>query len=201
MSDLPKEPTLREINALKKKLNWGDVPAIYHMALTAIGEIDGILTHGFDSPFKHILNRSTWNLSYLGGYKDKDGNIAVEQKPKIILKHVYNQTHYELHCYPVMRDELVNYQVHNNPICPFNSWIPDTMQNLFRVNSLVAFITYSFQSGDRADLELVKYAYLGVERLIEILQESFDIVEIQGLTIAEFYRDINNQIQYNKGST
>lgn len=200
MSDLPKEPTLREINALKKKLNWGDVPTIYHMALTAIGEIDGILTHGFDSPFKHILDRNTWNLSYLGGFRGPDGNILVTHKPQIILKHVFNKTHYELHCYPVMHNELVNYPVHNNPFCPFNSWIPETMQNLFRVNSLVAFITYSFQSGDRADIELVKYAYLGVERLIELLEESFDIVEIQGLTIAQFYRDINNQIQYNKGS-
>ena len=62
MSELSDNPNLKEINAYKKKLNWGDVPAIYHLAATSISDVDGILTHGFDSAFKQLLDRSNnWN--------------------------------------------------------------------------------------------------------------------------------------------
>ena len=80
MTEQAQNPSLKEINALKKKLNWGDVPAIYRMATTAIGDLDGILSHGFDSAYKNILDRTTWNLDLLQGYKDAEGNLQVKIK-------------------------------------------------------------------------------------------------------------------------
>lgn len=197
MSVSSKDPTLKEINALKKKLNWGDVPTIYQMAYSSISELDSILSHGFESSFKNLLNRTTWNLDLLGSYKTPDGYLAVKHKPKISIKHVFDQKNYELHCFPIMNGETVTSVVNQNPLCPFIRWIPNTMQTLLRINTLVPFIAYSFQKGDVADAQLVKFAYLTVEGLIDILSESFDIIDIQGLTIAEFYRDINTQIQSN----
>jgi len=36
-----------------------------------------------------------------------------------------------------------------------------------------------YQSGDEADLALIKFAYCLVTNLIEILSESFDIIEVE----------------------
>lgn len=47
MSKLSENPSLKEINAYKNKLNWGDIPSIYQLASNAIREMDGMLTHGF----------------------------------------------------------------------------------------------------------------------------------------------------------
>ena len=41
----------------KKKINWGDVPAIFQMVSSSLGDLDGLLTSGFDNPYKRILNK------------------------------------------------------------------------------------------------------------------------------------------------
>ncbi len=193
MNTLSKNPDLKEINAFKKKLNWGDVPAIYHMVSTSIGELDGILSYGFDSAFKQILNKSKWNLPLLDGYEDNLNIIQVNKKPKIALKHFFTAVHYELHCYPIVNGEKMARTMINDPNCPFMRWDPEVLQRLFRVSSLVSYMIYSIDGGDQADMALIKFAYLRIEQLIEILRESFDIVEIKGYTIAEFYQEISSR--------
>ena len=193
MTSLAGKPNLKEINAHKKQLTWGDVPAIYHLVSTSLGELDGILSHGFDSTYKQILDRNSWNLTALGGQKDSQGKITVKVKPQIILQHDYNDMGYELHCYPVIGGEKVFLPLVNDPRCPFQSWLPKSMQMLFRINSLVAFSIFTYQSGDEADLALVKYAYFRVKELISILSESFDILAVEGYSIAEFYQEIDKR--------
>lgn len=193
MSSLVKNPSLKEINSLKKKLSWGDVPAIYRLISSSLGELDGILSHGFDSAYKQILDRNTWNLSALDGYKDKDGVIHVKEKPQIILRHHYNDMGYELHCYPVINGETIIRELVNEARSPFKAWYPESMRMLFRINSLVAFAIFSYQSGDEADLALVKFAYYRVEELIQTLSESFDILTVKGYNIAEFYQEIDRR--------
>ena len=61
MSELSDNPSLKEINAYKKKINWGDIPTIYHLATSSISDLDGILTHGFNSAFKQLLDQQNWN--------------------------------------------------------------------------------------------------------------------------------------------
>ena len=190
MNELSEKPDLKEINAYKKKLTWGDVPAIYHMVSSSIGEVDGILTHGFDNPYKRLLNRNTWNLELLGGYKDNRGNIEVKTKPKISLEHVFDQENYELHCYPLIDGEKVHISLLAHPNCPFTSWVPESMGMLFRISSFISFMTYAFQKGDKADMALLRFAFFRVEELINILRDSFEVVDVKGYNIAEFCKEI-----------
>ncbi|MCO4798049.1 MAG: hypothetical protein KC484_02460 [Colwelliaceae bacterium] len=190
MSNLPDKPTLKDINAYKKKLNWGEVPSIYHMASSAIGELDGILTHGFDSAYKSILDPECWNLECLKGFKDSAGNIHVKNKPVIELRHVFCSNNYELHCYPIVEGERVLVHLQDNPLCPFQNWQPETMQMLFRLNSIVPMIVFTFESGDKADMQLIRYAHNRIEALIEILNQSFEIKHIQGFSIAGFCKEL-----------
>ena len=142
MSELADNPSLKEINAYKKKINWGDIPTIYHLATSAIGEIEGLLTNGFDSAFKQLLNRNNWNLAMLESNHVLSGKAPVTIKPKISLFHNVNEQHYELHCYPVVNNEPVFQAQINEPNCPFINWTPETMQILIRLNSLIPFIVY-----------------------------------------------------------
>ena len=193
MTEISDTPDLKEINALKKKLNWGEVPAIYHMVSTSVGDLDGILTHGFESSFKNILDKRTWNLPKLGGKVDKFGHISVMYKPKIALRHVFNEMGYELHCYPMVNGEKINRNMVDYPHCPFINWIPETMRRLFRVNSLANYIIFINQNGDEADFELIKHIYRRVEELIGLLKESFEVQDIKGYTIPEFYKEVDSR--------
>jgi hypothetical protein len=190
MNPLAKNLSLKEINAFKKKLNWGDVPTIYHLTSSSLAELDGILSHGFDNAFKNILDRSKWNLPILNGYRDPQGNIQVKIKPQLVLQHVYNDMGYELHCYPLVNGERISYSLMNESTCPFEIWLPDSMQMLFRINSFVAFSIFTYQNGDEADLALIKYTFCLVEKLINILSESFELTEVEGYNITEFYQEI-----------
>ncbi len=190
MSSLSPKANLKEINAYKKKINWGDVSTIYHMLSTSIGDLDGVLTHGFDSAYKQILNKNSWNLALLGASKSSDGSLQVKTKPQIVLRHEFNDMGYELHCYPAIEGEVVSQSMIDKGNCPFNNWSPEKTQMLFRINSLVAFAIYCFQNGDEADTALLKYAHYKVEELITILSESFQIIGVKGYNIAEFYQEI-----------
>lgn len=190
MSALSPNANLKEINAYKKQINWGDVPAIYHLVSSSVGELDSILTHGFDSAYKKVINPNSWNLELFGAYKDENGELKVKNKPEIILKHDYTDMGYELHCYPVINGEVVTQMVLNNAQCPFERWMPESMQMLFRVNSLIAFAIFCYQSGDDADLALMKFTHRRVEQLIKNLSEFFHISAIKGYNIAQFYQEI-----------
>lgn len=191
MSELPITSNLKEITAYKKKLCWGDVPAIYHMASSAISDMDGILTHGFDSAYKQLFDKNNWNLIALDGYTDANGNIVFTNKPKISLRHCYDEQNYELHCYPIVEGERVILPLSKHPLCPFDHWLPESMQMLFRVSSLISFIVYTFKSGDQADLALIKYSHRRVQELINELSKSFEIVDITGYNIAEFCKELH----------
>lgn len=193
MSELSATSSLKEITAYKKQLNWGDVPAIYHLAASSVGDMDGILTHGFDSAYKRLFNRAHWNLTLLGGSNDAKGNIVVTHKPKIALRHCYDDQNYELHCYPIVKGEQLITSLAQHPACPFEHWSPETMQMLFRVRSLVSFIVFTFKSGDKADLALIRYSHIRVQELINELRKSFEIVDVMGYSIAEFCKEISNR--------
>lgn len=190
MTSLSPTANLKEINAHKKQINWGDVSALYHMISSSLGDLDGILTHGFDSAYKQLLNPNNWNGNIFKTTKSNDGKIKVLNKPKILLRHEFNDMGYELHCYPVINEEPITHRMINKPDCPFNEWIPEKMQMLFRVNSLVAFSIFCFQSGDEADIALLKFSHNKVTELIDTLSEFFQITEVKGYNISEFYQEL-----------
>ncbi len=190
MSSIATSNKLKEINAHKKKINWGDVPAIYRMVSTSLSDLEGILTHGFDSAYKHMLNKENWNLLAFEASKNSQGQIECHKKPQIALRHEYNDMGYELHCYPVVNGEIIRHSLSDNDDCPFVLWVPESMQMLFRINSLVAFSIFSYQSGDEADVALLKHAHYRVGQLITTLSEHFQIISVKGYNIAEFYQEI-----------
>lgn len=193
MNALPNKPTLKEINSYKKKLSWSDVPTIYHLASTSIGDLDSILSHGFDSGYKQIFDPNNLNLEYLKGHIDLTGNIHLKRKPKISLRHIYNEQHYELHCYPIVQGERINKSLHEHPYCSFKHWRPETMKVMFRLSNLVSFIVYAFENGDDADMALIKYAHKRVEQIIATLMESFEVIDVIGFNIANFYKAISQK--------
>lgn len=193
MTTLSQNANLKEINAYKKKISWGEVSAIYHMIASSLGDLDGILTHGFDSAYKQILNPNIWNLSLLGASKSTDGSLKVDKKPQIILRHEFNDIGYALHCYPAIDGHPVTPHMISQGNCPFNNWQPERMQILFRINSFIAFAIYCFQSGDEADIALLKYAHFKVEQLIATLNESFEIITVRGYNLAEFYQEVGKK--------
>jgi len=193
MNKLPDKPTLREINAYKKSLNWGELPPVYRLAANAVSDLDGILTHGFNNAYKALFDKKNWNLALLEGYIDNQNNIQVNRKPKIALSHVYTNETYELHCLPIVNNEKVRGSLIKHSGCPFIMWTPETMQIIIRLNALVSFITYAFRKGDTADMSLIKFAHLKVEQSILKLRESFDITDIIGYNIAEFCQEIDRR--------
>ena len=197
MNELPEITNLKDINAYKKKVTWGDVPTIFHMTYGAVSELEGILTHGFDNAYKRLFNINHWNLEFLEKFSDAQGNIQVKQKPKITLKHSYNEHNYELHCFPIVKGERLTKSASKHPQCPFDNWIPESMQMLFRINHLVSFILYTFQTGDNADIALIRYTHFRVNKLIEKLNESFEIVDILGDSILEFCQQLEKRKQVN----
>ncbi|GAA5134280.1 hypothetical protein [Thalassotalea piscium] len=191
MKELPINPTLKDVNSFKKKLNWGEIPTIYHMAAISIGDLDSILTDGFESGYKTIFNRSNLNLAHLGGHIDIAGDIHITHKPKIALRHIYSEQHYELHCFPVVQGERINRTLVDHEHCAFKQWHPESMRVLFRLSNLVSFIVYAFRNGDEADMALIKYANRRVSELMTTLSESFEIIDVRGFSIAKFCQAIN----------
>jgi hypothetical protein len=184
MSKLFDNASIKEINAYKKKLNWGDIPAIYQLAANSISDIDGILTHGFKNAFKQLLDQRNC-LNAVEKQNDIMSKVTT-RKPKFSLNHNINEQQYELHCYPIINDERVLQAQLNNPLCPFIEWRLATMQMLFRLNSLLPFIVYTFQKGDIADHALIRFAHQRADELIILLQKLFNITDKKGYTIAEF---------------
>jgi hypothetical protein len=160
------------------------------MVSTSVGEVDAILTHGFQSAFKDILEPKHWNLSVVDGHVDKAGKIHVNKKPQIVLHHKYTEMGYELHCYPVIRGVQIMTALVNNPRSPFKVWHPEFMQRLFRISNFVNFCVHAYQNGDDADFALIKYAYISVKKHTDTLSESFDVVDVKGYNIAQFYQQI-----------
>jgi hypothetical protein len=193
MNELPITSSLKEITAYKKKLNWGDVPAIYTMAASSLGDVDGILTHGFDSAYKRLFDRSNWNDTFLEGFTDKSGSVKHKKKPKIVLRHHYDEHNYELHCFPIVEGEQLFGSLSQHPLCSFKQWTPESMQMLFRVSSLVSFIVFTFKSGDQADIALVKYSHKRVQELINEISKSFEIVGVMGYSIADFCKELSSK--------
>ena len=189
-------PDLKEINAYKKKINWGQVSAQYHMVATSAGELDGLLSHGFESGFTMLLNKKNWNPKVLGGTKQENGEYQFAKKPKVSLRHIYTDMGYELHCFPMIANERINFALVNNKFSPFKQWLPEAQRRLFRVNHLANFIIQTVQNGDEADKELVKHIFIRVCELLNILQEQLDVQEIKGYSIAEFIQEVKKKSEF-----
>ena len=187
-AQLPKNPTLKEINAYKKQLNWGELTPFYHLVASSISESEGILEHGFDNAVKKIIDNRNWNLSFLGGNKDPMGDIHYEEKPRIALHQIFTERGFELWALPYAKDVTIDRYVKGDPFMGFTVWDPVTMKSLIRINQLHKFIAFYFDRGDKADKALILHAHKVVHKIISFLQRELNVVKLDGVTIKELYQ-------------
>ena len=187
-AQLPKNPTLKEINAYKKQLNWGELTPFYHLVASSISESEGILEHGFDNAVKKIINKRNWNLDLLEGHEDSFGEIHCVNKPRIALHQVFTDRGFELWALPYVKDVTIDQYVKDNRFMEFNEWDPVSMKSLIRINQLHKFIGFYFERGDKADKALILHAHKVVHKIISFLQRELNVVKLDGVTIKELYQ-------------
>ncbi|MFT5164722.1 MAG: hypothetical protein ACI9FJ_003331 [Alteromonadaceae bacterium] len=185
--ELPKNPTLKDINVFKKTLNWGELPPFFHMVAQSLGESEGLLTHGFDTALKRIVDKRNWNVELMGGYIDKESTIHCEGKPRLAIYQIFTERGFELHAYPYAKNKEIDQYVKNNRLMEFRVWDPHNMKMLLRINQLHKFIDFYFQRGDEADKALIIHAFKSVHGVISFLKKELVIQKVDGVSIRQYY--------------
>ncbi|AWB65191.1 hypothetical protein C2869_01450 [Saccharobesus litoralis] len=186
--ELPENPKVKDINKYKKQLNWGDMPAFYHLVSSSVSELESLGAMGFDNALKRILNKHNWNLEALGGYIDDNNEVHADKKPRLALYQVFTERGFEIHCFPLAKNKEIDQYVRGHRLMEFNTWDPGTMRLLCRINQLHQFIAFYFQSGDKADRALIDYAGKLVHKVISYMQKHIDVVKVDGVTIEDFMK-------------
>lgn len=94
------EARLREINVLKRKLTFSDIPAFYHGVATLLGMAEGMFNYDFDNSPDTLLDKRNWNLNLLGGTDDGFGYIVCAKPPRISNYKAFTVNGFEIHCVP-----------------------------------------------------------------------------------------------------
>ena len=186
-AQLPSNPTLKDVNWYKKQLNWGELPPFYHLVASSLGESEGILSHGFDTAIKRIIDKRNWNLGLLGGKVDNSDDLVCENKPRIALYQVFTDRGFELQAFPYAKNVEINKYVKDNQLMEFLVWDPHSMRFILRINQLYKYIQFYFQRGDEADKALIIHAHNVVHKIIDFLKQELNVVKICGVSIKEYY--------------
>lgn len=193
--NLPDDATVKDINAFKRKINWGEVPAFFHVVANSIAEAEGFINYGFDNAYKRIVDRRNWNYNKLG----VDPSIDISKvdhielleplnRPRICLYHVFSNTGYELLAFPYVNDTMIDTYRRDDKNMEFHLWDPSQMKVLVRFTQFHKFIAFTLKSGDDADTALVIHAHHVVNKMIEMLSEEVDVHEIKGMTIQQAFK-------------
>lgn len=193
---LPPNPSLKDINAFKKQINWGELPAFYHLVAHSLGESEGLLSHGFDNAAKRIIDKRNWNLPLLGGYVDNANVIHCEKKPRIALYQRFTSRGFELHALPYAKESEIDQYVKGNRLMEFLLWDPVSMRLILRINQLQQFISFYFEHGDDADFALIQHAHQTVDNIIMFLRQQVDVVKVDGVSIRSFYAEQKKAFGY-----
>jgi hypothetical protein len=192
---LPSNPTTKDINIYKKKINWGEIPAFFHLISNAVAESEGFISHGFDNAYKKIVDRSNWNYHHLGIEPsvdiDKLKNIELIQplrKPRICIYHVFNTQGYELIALPYVKDKLIDEYRSGDPEMDFTIWDPSQMKVLVRIPQMHKFISFNNKNGDKADMALIIHAYNVVNSMINRLKQEVDVHAVEGMSVKDIYK-------------
>lgn len=189
---------LKQINALKKQLNWGELPPFYHMIANAMADLEGIHTHGFDHALKRVTDRRNWNLRRLDGEELPTGEIIVHKKPQLAIYRRVLEKSYEIQCMPHVDGlPVVGYQKGHREI-DFKIWDPATMSCLIRIPNFAEFIVYAYQKGDEADRMMVHFASLTIEKILDKFREEIEIISDKGLSIEQTVEEIEDKIGLKK---
>ena len=186
---------LGEINQLKKKITFGNIPNNYHALSTSISTAEGMSKYGFDNRLDTLLNKENWNLDYLGGHKTAVGEILCEKRPRISLYKLFTPEGFEVHCIPWIRNEEFDFELYGRPEMDFKHWNPTTMKVVFKIIHLHTFIYQYFDHGDEADLELIKYAHGVVENFVDKTSQLFNTQKVHGISVRSFFDYVDKKRQ------
>ena len=175
---------VKAILQLKKTLNLGEVPDHFQIITNKIFELEGTFTDGFENNIKYLLNKKNWQLTN-----------CRQGKPAIALRKHCHQYAFDLHCFPIVNKQP---QVQIKPYAensPFKEFNPSIIGPLLSIPMLSDFIGVTIRCGDEADMELLKYAHILVEQLIEVLSNTLDVVENSGQSIQALYLSTEQQLK------
>ncbi len=184
---MPKNPTLKDINWYKKQLNWGELPPFYHLVASSLGESEGLLTHGFETAIKRLIDKRNWNLDLLDGEEALSGQITCNKKPRIALYQIFTDRGFELLAFPMAKDTEINQYISENKLMEFIVWDPHTMKTILRINQLHKYIQFYFQRGDDADKALIIHAHKVVHKIIDYLKQELNVIKLDGVSIKKYY--------------
>ena len=179
--------TLREVNRLKRKLTFGNIPGFYHSVATSLGMAEGMLKYGFENSLDILTNKRNWNIRYLSGREDILGEMDCSNKPRISIYKVFTQQGFEVHCIPWKDEREFDFDLANHPHMDFKFWQPNIMKVVFRISQLHTFIKMYFEHGDEADLQLIRCAHNIAEEFVEQLVPQFNTQKVFGISIKSFF--------------
>ena len=179
--------SLREINRLKNKINFGNISNFYHSVSTSLGLAEGMYKYGFENSLDSLLDKRNWNLALLGGHENSLGEIECDNMPRLSVYKLFTQYGYEIHCIPWLKDREFEREMRHVPEMEFKSWNPSLMKVVFRISQLHKFMLYYFEHGDEADFELIKYSHNITENFVEDLQKKLNIQKVHGISVKGFF--------------
>ena len=178
---------LREINRMKQKITFGNVPAFYHSVATSLGLAEGMFRYGFENSLDLVLDKRNWNPKALNAKATNMGDFEFPTMPRLSIYKVFTHRGFEIHCIPWQKNREVDREMFNHPDMEFKHWLPGTMKTLFRIAQLHTFIQSYYDVGDDADLELIKYAHNVSEEFVDDLLKKLNIVKVHGISIKGFF--------------
>jgi len=175
---------VKVILQLKKSLNLGDVSEHFQIVASKLLELEGTFTDGFDSNIKYLLNKKNWYLAN-----------CIQSKPPIALKKSCHQYAFDLHCFPIVNQVPQALIKPFDAASPFKEFNPSSLGPLLSIPKLRDFIAMTIHYGDEADMELLKYAHILVEQIVDLLTSSLHVVENSGQSIHQIFLSVAQQLK------
>jgi hypothetical protein len=163
---------------LKKTINFGDVAANFETVSSKLKELEGTFTDGFDNNIKFLIHPKNWVTKNL-----------VNGKPPISVRTRMDSYGFELHCFPIIKGEPQAVVMAADPNSPFREYNPASFGPVIKINGLDALMTMAIIKGDEADFELIKYAHMMTEQLIQLFRNKMQVNEYSGQSIKQLFEE------------
>lgn len=169
---------VKAILQLKKTINFGEVAANFETVASKLKELEGTFTDGFDNNIKFLIAPKNWNPVNL-----------VEGKPPVSIRTRMDTYGFELHCFPIIKEEAQAVVMPMDLNSPFREYNPASFGPVIKINGLDALITMAIRKGDEADFELIKYAHMMTEQLVQLFCNRMQVTEHSGHSIKQLFEE------------
>jgi hypothetical protein len=187
---------LRAIGHAKRTLNMGVYTPFFHAMMQRAGELEGILTDGFETPLRQMLYQGNWNTALLKHELDADRTLYFTEAPRLCVRGDYDDTQYVIRTFPVSDKGTMVYQPvsENSELnTDFIRWDPHTMGRLITVKELPRFARQALSSGDAADKALLVFIHNRVVDVLSHVHAHFRVLQFSGPTVEGMARRIRQE--------